>query len=115
MNDKKSIEMSADKITINGVTYVKETAVLPVTPGKRAVFVIDRGWMVAGDIVDESNGRIKLARALHIFKFESVGFGGMIEKPLSSKVDLRPLPNGFDIPKESEIFRVSVDDNWGIK
>lgn len=113
MNDNNKIDMSADKITINGVTYVKESAT--VVSGKRAVFVIDRGWMVAGDVVDESDGRIKLARALHIFKFESVGFGGMVQNPLSSKVDLRPLPNGFDIPKDSEIFRVWVNDNWGIK
>ncbi len=81
---------------------------------KRAVIVVDRGWMVAGDVTEE-NGRIKLSRALHIFKFESVGFGGMVQNPLSPKVDLRPLPNGFDIPESSEIFRVWVDDNWGLK
>lgn len=113
MKNDKNIDISADKITINGVVYVKESA--PIVTGKRAVFVIDRGWMVAGDVIDESDGRIKLVRALHIFKFESVGFGGMVQNPLSSKVDLRPLTNGFDIPKDSEIFRVWVDDSWGIK
>ena len=107
---------SLDTITINGVSYVRAdqvpTAQAPIH-GKRAVFVVDRGWMVAGDVTEE-NGRIKLSRALHIFKFESIGFDGMVKDPKSKKVDLRPLPNGFDLPSDSEIFRVWVDDSWGL-
>jgi hypothetical protein len=100
-------------ITLDGVDYVRADTVtaLPI-PGKRAVIVVDRGWIVAGDVTEE-NGRIKLSRALHVFKFDSVGFGGMIRNPKVS-TDLRPLPNGFDIPVSSEIFRVWVDDSWGL-
>jgi hypothetical protein len=100
-------------IKINNVEYVRAEDVQPKhIPGKRAVFVIDRGWMVAGDVT-EVDGRIKLSRALHIFKFESVGFAGMVQNP-KVKTDIRPLPNGFDVPAGSEIFRVWVDDNWGL-
>lgn len=110
-----STNMTADKVTINGVSYVREDQVQPQVKGKRAVIVLDRGWMVAGDVFEEGGGRIKLVNALHIFKFEQIGFGGMVADPLSKKVDLRPLPNGFDIPADSEIFRVWVSDTWGIK
>ena len=106
--------MSLKKIImLDNVEYVRADSVVekPI-PGKRAVFVIDRGWIVAGDVT-EANGRIKLSRALHVFKFEAVGFGGMVQNP-KVKTDLRPLPNGFDIPAGSEIFRVWVDDNWGL-
>ena len=103
------------QLMINGVSYVRTDQVASPQPihGKRAVIVVDRGWMVAGDVTEE-NGRIKLSRALHIFKFESIGFDGMVKDPKSNKVDLRPLPNGFDIPADSEIFRVWVDDSWGL-
>jgi hypothetical protein len=107
------------KITLDGTDYVRaDDAVAKPIPGKRAVIVVDRGWIVAGDVTQEPGvagapGRIKLSRALHVFKFESVGFGGMIQNP-KVKTDLRPLPNGFDIPADSEIFRVWVDDNWGL-
>ena len=105
---------SLETITINNVSYVRadQVTIQPIH-GKRAVIVVDRGWMVAGDVTEE-NGRIKLSRALHIFKFESIGFDGMVKDPKSKKVDLRPLPNGFDIPADSEIFRVWVDDSWGL-
>ena len=104
---------SLKTITLDGVEYVRADALAakPI-PGKRAVIVVDRGWIVAGDVTEE-NGRIKLSRALHVFKFDSVGFGGMVQDP-KVKTDLRPLPNGFDIPASSEIFRVWVDDNWGL-
>jgi len=108
--------MSKDlkKISLDGVEYVRADEVgQKAIPGKRAVLVIDRGWMAAGDVTEE-NGRVKLSRALHIFSFSEVGFAGMVKDPKSKKVDLRPLPNGFDVPAGSEIFRVWVDDNWGL-
>jgi len=110
-----NINTELGQITINGISYVRADQVPTMAPihGKRAVIVVDRGWMVAGDVLEE-NGRIKLSRALHIFKFESVGFDGMIKDPKSKKVDLRPLSSGFDIPSDSEIFRVWVDDSWGL-
>jgi hypothetical protein len=79
----------------------------------RAVVVIDRGWIFAGDIKRE-NGRIKLGRAVHIVRWESVGFDGVISNPKSSKVTIKPMPNGVDIPEGAEIFCVPVSDGWGL-
>lgn len=94
-------------ITINGIEY---TPVRAAPKGARAIIVVDRGWIFAGDVTRE-NGRIKLSRALHVFKWESVGFAGMIEN--TKKADLRPITD-VDIPEDSEIFCVPVDDNWGL-
>lgn len=101
-------------ITINDVRYVREDSV-SATPlyGRRAVFVIDRGWVVAGDVT-EANGRILLSRAVHVISWSGIGFAGMIAEGKSGKVKLAPLPNGFNIPSDSEIFRVSVVDSWGL-
>ena len=95
------------EVKIDGIEYCSST-----TTGNRAVVVVDRGWIFAGDITEE-NGRIKLARALIIFRWSSIGFSKMIETPKSEKVDLRPCSD-VDIPADAEIFRVPVSDDWGL-
>jgi len=98
-----------ETIKINEVEYVRKDQV-PMKPnGNRAIIVVDRGWIFAGDVTRE-NGRIKLSRALHVFKWESVGFAGMIEN--TKKADLRKITD-VDIPEDAEIFCVPVDSNWG--
>ena len=108
------MEQKINELTINGTVYVARDSIreTPVLSGKRAVIVIDRGWIAAGDVTEE-NGRIKLSRAVLVFRWEGIGFDGMIAHP--EKAQLRPLPNGFDIPADAEIFRVPVADNWGVK
>ena len=96
-----------ETISINGVEYA------PVTSrpeGTRAVVVVDRGWIFAGDVTRE-NGRIYLSRALHVFKWESIGFAKMVE---TANADLRPIAD-VDIPEGSEIFCVPVPSDWGLK
>ena len=102
-----------ETIEINGETYIKASSLPPVKPtptGTRAVIVVDRGWIFAGDVTRE-NGRIKLGRALHVFKWDSIGFAKVIE---TAKADLRPIAD-VDIPADAEIFAVPVPDNWGLK
>jgi len=94
-----------ETIVINGITYRAESNL----PGNRAVVVVDRGWICAGD-VSRKDGRIKLTRALHVFKWESIGFAKMVE---TANADLRPIGD-VDIPEASEIFCVPVSDNWGL-
>ena len=95
-------------VTIDGIEY----APINKSSGNRAVVVVDRGWIFAGDVTRE-NGRIRLARALHVFKWESVGFAGMIDNPKKAKADLRPVAD-VDIPEGAEIFCVPVTENWGL-
>jgi hypothetical protein len=94
-------------ITIDGIEYRPVTAT-----GNRAVVVVDRGWIFAGDVTRQ-NGRIRISRALHVFKWDSIGFARVVEQPKSSKVDLRPIAD-VDIPEGAEIFCVPVADDWGL-
>ena len=99
-------------ITINGVEYVRSDSIpAAATPisGTRAVVVVDRGWIFAGDVTRE-NGRIKISRALHVFKWEGIGFAKMVE---TAKADLRNIAD-VDIPADSEIFSIPVEDSWGL-
>jgi hypothetical protein len=100
-------------ININGIEYIPVTKATQKIEGARAVVVVDRGWIFAGDVTRE-NGRIKLSRAVHVFRWESIGFDGMIASPRSNKVTLKPMPNGVDIPEGAEIFSVPVADDWGL-
>ncbi|MHB1024032.1 MAG: hypothetical protein ACYC0Z_16710 [Acidobacteriaceae bacterium] len=99
-----------ETIVINGVEYVPADT---RTKGSRAVIVVDRGCIFAGDVQRE-NGRIFLSRAVWVLRWESIGFDGLIADPKSSKVTLRQMPNGVDIPEGAEIFMVPVDDSWGL-
>lgn len=96
-------------IIVDNVKYVREDSITPKPTGTRAVIVVDRGWIFAGDVTRE-NGRIKLTNALHVFKWESIGFAKMVE---TAKADLRPITN-VDIPADSEIFCLPVADTWGL-
>ena len=105
-----SMNTLVSQIQINGVDYVRADSMPVAKPnGDRAVVVVDRGWIFAGDVTRE-DGRIRLARALHIFKWESIGFAKMVE---TAKADLRPIAN-VDLPEGAEIFCVPVSENWGL-
>ena len=95
-------------VIIDGVEY----APVNQNSGNRAVVVVDRGWIFAGDVTREK-GRIRLSRALHVFKWESIGFAGMIENPKKAKADLRPIAD-VDLPEGAEIFCVPVPAEWGL-
>ena len=99
-----------EKIEINGVEYVRADT---RPTGTRAVVVVDRGWIFAGDVT-RLNGRIRLDRSVWVFRWESVGFDGVIANPKHEKVTIRPMPNGVDLPEGAEIFLVPVDDSWGL-
>ena len=110
LTNQKETEMT--NININGVEYVRADSVVTKPVGNRAVIVVDRGWIFAGDVVRE-NGRIKLSRAIHVFRWESIGFDGVIKNPKSNKVTLKPMAN-VDIPADAEIFAIPVTEDWGL-
>lgn len=92
-------------VMIDGVEYtpVKQN-------GNRAVVVVDRGWIFAGDVRRE-NGRIYLSRAVWVFKWDSVGFAAVVADP--SKADIRHIDD-VELPEVSEIFSIPVGDGWGL-
>jgi hypothetical protein len=108
------MEQEVTELTINGTKYVRaDTVREQPKPGKRAVVVVDRGWIFAGDVDEESKpGRILLTRVVWVFRWDGVGFAAMIENP-KSKTDIRKVAD-VDIPVDSEVFRVPVGDSWGL-
>jgi len=109
-----SKDCGVEEISINGIKYLRADSIVEkAKAGKRAVLVLDRGWIVAGD-VEDVNGRIKVTRALHIRSWSNIGFDGMIANSKASGVVIKPFPNGFDCPADCELFRVPVSDDWGL-
>lgn len=96
-------------LEINGEVYIKKS---DAPKGNRCVVVVDRGWIFAGD-VERSKGRIKITNAVWVFRWESIGFDGVIANP--EKATIKPFPNGVDLPRDAEIFCVPVHENWGLK
>ena len=81
---------------------------------KRVILVVDRGWIFAGDQSTTSDGHVKLTNAVHVFRWESMGFAKMVEDWKSSSVDLRPVAP-VEVPFDAVVFRVPVEAGWGKK
>jgi hypothetical protein len=96
-------------VVIDGIEY----APVVRAAGTRAVVVVDRGWIFAGDVTREGN-RIFLDNAVWVFRWESIGFDGVIANPKDKNVTLRKMKNRVEIPAQSEIFSVPVSDDWGV-
>ena len=95
-----------ENLVINGVEY----APVNRNNGNRAVVVVDRGWIFAGD-VERKDGRIYLSRAVWVFRWESVGFAAVVADP--SNADIRPIDD-VELPEVSEIFSIPVNESWGL-
>jgi hypothetical protein len=103
------------KVEINGVAYVPERdagpATLPV--GNRAVFVLDRGFIYAGDF-SLSDGEYTLANAVNLRRYESIGFEGVLQDPNSPNATIVPVPYPVTVPIGSVLFRIPVPQGWGL-
>ena len=93
-------------VTIDGVEYRAVES-----NGNRAVVVVDRGWIFAGDLT-ETGDRITLTNAVWVFSWNSIGFNGVLEDP--KKATIKKMSHDVRIPKASEIFRIPVCDGWGL-
>jgi hypothetical protein len=100
-------------IKIDEVEYVRADSVTDKPSGSRAVVVVDRGWIFAGDVT-RANGRIMLTRAVWLRNWSEIGFDGVLANPNSPKLQKRALKNPVDIPEGSEIFCIPVSESWGI-
>jgi hypothetical protein len=102
-------------LEINGVKYVPEPvaspAALPV--GNRSVFVIDRGFIYAGDW-SLSNEGYTLINAVNLRRYESIGFEGVLADPKSSKATIVPIPYPVIVPVGSVLFMIPVPQGWGL-
>ena len=111
------------RIELNGESYVREAdleaegwsreAANGPTGFPRAVVVIDRGWIFAGDVEDR-DGRVILHRAVWVFRWERIGFAAVLSDPKQDGVDIRPMPTVVDLPIASEVYRCPVGRDWGL-
>jgi len=105
----------ASLLEINGVRYVLESAAGPAAlpVGNRAVFVIDRGFIYAGDW-SLVNDEYILANAVNLRRYESIGFEGVLADPKSSNATIVAMPYPVIVPTGSVLFRIPVSAGWGL-
>lgn len=111
--------MDIENLTIKQVRELSAvisgtTAKNTVAPTGRAVVVVDRGWIFAGDMSLTPDGYLRLTNALHVFRWESVGFAAVVADPKKAKADLRAIAD-VEIPQDAVVFRLPVPSDWGVK
>lgn len=100
-----------NEVVIDGVVFTRAE---PRIVGTRCVVVCDRGWIFAGD-VEDSDGRIRLTRAVHVRRWTGgIWFDGMLAAPDSDNVELAALGHVVDMPADAELFRIPVCEDWGL-
>lgn len=79
-----------DKITINGVEYIKADTVQTQHKqeiGDCRIIVADRGWVFVGNCTDESNGDVTIRNARVIRKWGTTsGLGQLVNGPTPDTV-----------------------------
>ena len=90
------MNLSAEKVSINGVDYVRADSVSVESKptGNRCVVVVDRGWIFAGDVT-RASGRITLTRAVWLRNWSDIGFD--VYSPtrvLRSSSEMAEVPGG---------------------
>ena len=111
-----SISANHNTIQVNGKEYVLKDSIpsASVPTGNREVVVIDRGWIFAGDVERcEVTGDLTLHNAIHVFRWESIGYTGALKDPTSDKVTLKKCPYPVKVPAGSVIFTNPVSADWG--
>ena len=113
MPDKSVDQMTVSELTSEVSKLRKERVSTKRPTGKRAVFVIDRGWIFAGDASKTADGYVRLDRAVWLFKWNSVGFASVVFNPKQAGVDIRKF-EPVEVPAGSIIFRIPVATDWGL-
>ena len=109
-----TLSANLNTIQINGMEYVSKDSVSSIPTGDREVVVIDRGWIFAGDVVrDAATGDLTLHNAIHVFRWEEIGYTGVLENPTSKKVTLKTCAYPVKVPAGSVIFTNPVPSDWG--
>lgn len=80
----------------------------------RAILVVDRGWIFAGDMSRTADGYVRLENAVNVFGWDSIGFARIAHEWKSDKVDLRPC-EPVEVPEDAIVFRQPVPPGWGLK
>jgi len=74
------------RIMINDTEYIKKDSI-PAPMGEKRIIVADRGWVFAGDCIDEDNGDVTIHNAQNIRKWgTSRGLGQLTNGPLNNTV-----------------------------
>jgi hypothetical protein len=105
------MEVSAEKIIVNGISYIAEDAIDPPT-GDRVLVVLDRGFVFVGQLShDEDTGMSTISNAANVRRWEKGGFGGMTRSSADSETTIDPC-SPIVFRTGSEIMIVSLPRDW---
>lgn len=103
-----------DEIELNGIAYVRADSVPQPETSGRVAAIIDRGWVVIGDLERLQDGTVRLHRPVNLVRWGSGHLGGALSAPAVHDVVTCALPGPCDIPPTALLFTLPVADGWGL-
>ena len=80
------MDIQTETVTVNGVEYVKKGSANSPAIGDKRIIVADRGWVFAGDCIDNPDGTITIHNAKNIRNWGTTrGLGELVNGPIANK------------------------------
>ena len=104
-------ELQHQTLTLNGVEYVRKDLVPPsiVPLSSKRIVIADRGWVFAGDCVDNTDGTVTIHNCSNIRKWgTSRGLGELVNGPLTHTAH-----DAYGTVKCLPLAQINVVKGWG--
>ena len=98
-------------ISIDNVEYIRADSVQKPVKGNRVIAVLDRGWIMVGNLSETDSGRLRLDNCYNLRKWMSGGFGGVTTDPTGSGVVLDKC-EPVEFYERAVIKIVPISENW---
>ena len=101
--------MDGEKLTINGIDYVRADSVRPTeTIGPTQIIVADRGWVFVGTVEDHPDGSVTITNCRNIRRWGTTKGLGELQDGPTANTTYDPYPATRCTP----IIRMGVRNGW---
>lgn len=98
-----------ESITVGKVKYIREDLIVtPIAMGEKRIIVCDRGWVFAGNCLDNDDGSVTTTNAKNIRRWGTAkGLGELVNGPLSDTVT-----DDYGTIKSKPIIELAIERGW---
>lgn len=102
------METSVETISVNGIEYVRKGSETSPNLGDKRIIVADRGWVFAGDCIDNEDGSVTIKNAWSIRRWGTTkGLGELTDGPTDKTVK-----DYYGTVKCTPVAQINITKGW---